>query len=361
MKRGLVVLDPLDVTREEYALRVGALQDRLRASGCGLGLVYGDVHRSGDITYLTNLCLYWNEGILAVPAEGAPAFLAKLSPRVHPWMRSTSTVGDLRSGEDLADLVEAVAAEHPEGAVGLVEEMWWPTLLVEKVRRRLGHRHLRALGPVVRNLRRRPSEAERRLLQHSARLAATAVAVAARTPGGRSERVAAAERELRSAGVRDVLLWCDPGPRRGWSIEVLVDWRGYWAHAARTVLEDLVRPEAGERFTEAYRKATATLGAGVWRSALEAVVRAEFTGLPGAWWSVDVVEHVDLETRGEYRPPQARDEPLPDGAFVSLELRLRGSDGTHWVAADTYEVHAAGVRWLTDRLPPDPVVRVEGG
>ncbi|MCS7172365.1 MAG: hypothetical protein N0A24_02970 [Armatimonadetes bacterium] len=361
MKRGLVVLDPLDVALEEYTRRVGALQDRLRAIGCGLGLIYGDVYRSGDITYLTNLCLYWNEGILAVPPEGMPVFLTKLSPRVHPWMRSISTVGDLRSGQDLAALVEAVAAEHPGGSVGLVEEMWWPAPLVEAVRKRLVDRPVRDLGSVVRGLRRRPSEAERQLLRQSARLAATAVAVAASTPGERSERVAAAEREVRSAGVRDVVLWWDPGPGRGWSIEVLVDWRGYWAHAARTVLEDRARLEAGERFAEAYRRATTTLRAGVQIRQVEAEVRAWLGSRPDERWSVDVVEHVDLETRGEHRLPQVRDEPLAEGTVVSLELRLWGPDGTRWVAADTYEVYRDGVRWLTDRLPPDPVVRVEGG
>ncbi|MDR7415829.1 MAG: hypothetical protein QN193_06880 [Armatimonadota bacterium] len=357
MKRGLVVLDPLEVTPEEYAQRVGAFQNLLRASGCGLGLIYGDVYRSGDLTYLTNLCLYWNEGILAIPAEGEPAFLTRLSPRVHPWIRSTSTVSDLRSDQDLAALVEAVATGHPEGAVGLVEEAWWPAPLLESVRKRLVDRTVRDLGPAVRALRRRPSGAERRLLRQSARLAAIAVAVAASTSGGRSERVAAAEGELRRAGVRDVILWCDPRPGGTWIVEARVDWRGYWAHAARTVLPGQAPSEPEERFVEAYREAAAVLRAGVRQSQVEAEVRSLLGDLPEERWSVEVLEHVDLETWGEHRPLEPWDEPIPEGAVVSLALRLRGPERGWWVAADTYELHATGADRLTDRLPPIPVWR----
>jgi hypothetical protein len=360
MKRGLVVLDPLEVTPEEYAQRVRGLQELLRASGCGLGLIYGDVYRSGDLAYLTNLCLYWNEGILAVPAEGEIAFLTKLSPRVHPWIRSTATVSDLRSGQDLAALVEAVAAEHPGGAVGLVEETWWPAPLLESVRKRLADRPIRDLGGMVRALRRRPSEAERRLLRQSARLAAIAVAVAASASGACSERVAAAERELRRAGVRDAVLWCDPRPGGAWTFEARVDWRGYWAHAARTVLTGRIPPKPEEQFVEAYQEATATLRAGVRQSQVEETVRSHTEGL----WegcSVEVVEHVDLETWGEHRPPETRDEPIHEGAVVSLALRLRGPEGAWWVAADTFEVHATRADRLTDHVPPVPVWRVEVG
>jgi hypothetical protein len=105
VKRGLV-----EPPRADHAGRVRALQERLRAAGAQLGLVYGDVSRSDDIEYLTGLCIYWNEGVVGVPADGEPALLSKLSKRVHPWMRATSTLTDLRSGRDLAALIAGFRA-----------------------------------------------------------------------------------------------------------------------------------------------------------------------------------------------------------------------------------------------------------
>jgi len=98
MKRGLVLFDPAEIPADEWRGRVAAVQRQLAASGTDVALIYGDVSRSDDIAYLTNLCVYWNEGILAVPAHGDPVFLTKLSPRVHPWMRLISTVTEIRSG-----------------------------------------------------------------------------------------------------------------------------------------------------------------------------------------------------------------------------------------------------------------------
>ncbi len=352
MKRGLVVLDPSEVALEEYAARVRRFQQVLQAAGCGLWLVYGDVSRFGDIGYLTNLCLYWNEGVLAVPTEGDPVFLTKLSPRVHLWMRATSTVSDLRSGQDLAALVEAVAAEHSGGEVGLVEEAWWPAPLVEAIRAGIGDRRVRDLGPAIRHLRRHPSEAERALLRHSAELAAAAVEAAAFASGGSAERTAAAERTVRGAGARDARIWCDPIPGGGFTVEAFVEWRGYWAHAARTVLPEGARPGAGALFAQAYREAEKTLRPGTRPGEIQEVVGAFLADQSReVRWSVDLVEHVDLETFGEHRTPELREMPLFPGAVVSLALRVQGPGGFRWVAADTYEVRAGGAGRLTSRLP----------
>ncbi len=352
MKRGLVVLNPSEVAPEEYAARVRRFQQVLRASGCGLGLVYGDVSRFGDIGYLTNLCLYWNEGILAVPVEGEPAFLTKLSPRVHPWMRATSTVSDLRSGADLARLAADVAGASPEGSVGLVEEAWWPAPLVEAIRAEIGDRRVCDLGPAIRQLRRHPSEAERALLRHSAELAAAAVEAAAFASGDSAERVAAAERAVRRAGARDVRVWCDPIPGEGVTVEAFVEWRGYWTHTARTVLPDGARPGTGALFAQAYREAEKALRPGARRSQVQEAVGAFLADRSReVRWSVDLVEHVDLETLGEHRTPEIREMPLFPGAVVSLALRVQGPGGFRWVAADTYEVRAGGAERLTSRLP----------
>ena len=121
MKRGLVTLDA-----SGRADRLRAFQRHLGVDGLAAAAIYGDVHRSGDLTYLTNLCLYWNEGVLVVPADGEPVLLTKLSARVQPWMRETSTLRDVRSGPDLASLLAGLLQGRAPGVLGLVDRAWWP-------------------------------------------------------------------------------------------------------------------------------------------------------------------------------------------------------------------------------------------
>ena len=146
MKRGLVLFDPAEIPADEWRGRVAAVQRELAASGTDVALIYGDVSRSDDIAYLTNLCVYWNEGILAVPAQGDPVFLTKLSPRVHPWMRLISTVTEIRSGRSFAELVATFLGPGGGGTVGLVEAELWPAAVAAEIRQALGDREVRPLG-----------------------------------------------------------------------------------------------------------------------------------------------------------------------------------------------------------------------
>ena len=185
MKRGLVLFDPAEIPADEWRGRVAAVQRELAASGTDVALIYGDVSRSDDIAYLTNLCVYWNEGILAVPAHGDPVFLTKLSPRVHPWMRLISTVTEIRSGRSFAELVATFLGPGDGGTVGLVEAELWPAAVAAEIRQALADREVRPLGGLVRALRQVPSPAEVALLS---RAAASLADTAAGASGPRPHR-----------------------------------------------------------------------------------------------------------------------------------------------------------------------------
>ena len=201
MKRGLVLFDPAEIPVDEWRGRVAAVQRELAASGTDVALIYGDVSRSDDIAYLTNLCVYWNEGILAVPAHGAPVFLTKLSPRVHPWMRLISTVTEIRSGRSFAELVAAFLSPGDGGTVGLIEADLWPAAVAAQIRQALAGWEVRPLDGLVRAQRQTPSPAEVALLgRAAASLADTAADAAAgrahRRRAGRGRRAPTARRRL---------------------------------------------------------------------------------------------------------------------------------------------------------------------
>jgi hypothetical protein len=339
VKRGLVMLDPAEIPPGDLERRVGALQAELKAQGLAAAIVYADVYHSGDLGYLSNICLYWNEALLAVPAEGSPALLTKLSPRVANWWRATSQLTDFRSGRVLATLVEDFLAGLGPGGIGLVELDWWPDSVFSEVTKAAGGRELTDLGSVVRRRRQAPSAAEAELLRRAASVTAESVSVALDGTLSNFERAGKAELAARMGGVEDVNLYCHSSGPDADTVEVVSEFRGYWTGAARV----LVRPAPGAGdpawawpLSAAYQAAAAAIAAGVTPAAgREAAADALAALGPDA--RLDLIQHTDLETDGGYRYRADAAEPLADGAVVTLRAELGLPDGSTAVVADTYQ------------------------
>jgi hypothetical protein len=335
MKRGLVVLDPAEVSGQERAERVLRLQRRLAGEGVTIALDYADVHRSDDLAYLTNLCLYWNEGILAVPVVGEPTFLMKLSPRVHPWMRRSSTLTDLRSGKGFTALVEGLLAGVEPGVLGLVDAALWPVTAIEEVRAAAPGWEIRRLGGLVREQRLVPSAAERALLGEAQAQLDSALTAAAAVPEG--ERVALIERALRGAGFTDVLAEVVRGPDGVTALDVTGQYRFCWVRGARLV-DGSSAPWAGE-LGRALAAAVAAVAPGVAPGVPAAAGEQVLTGLPAdAVASATVVHQADLSTGGDYADPA---EPIPDGAVVVVGVEVLFPDGGRVAVTETVSVEAS--------------------
>ncbi|HJP77696.1 MAG TPA: aminopeptidase P family N-terminal domain-containing protein [Pseudonocardiaceae bacterium] len=329
MKRGLVLLDPAEVPESEWGRRIGALQDELVEEGIDVAFVYGDVFRSDDIAYLTNLCIYWNEGVLAVPAKGEPAFLTKLSPRVYPWMRRVSTVEDIRSGRDFGDLIATYLADHPDASVGLVDAALWP----ESVLARLPDRPLRELGSLVRDLRLAPAAPETRLLRDAGAL----LAQAAKAPGSDVlAQVSTVERTLRWGGFLDVLTQPSATTDGVHSLRITGQYRTCWVQAARLSGE---APWTGQ-LTAALDAAIAAIKPGVTGADLRAAVSLPEGG------ELNWVQQADLSTNGEYATADPA-APLAEGAVLAIAADVLFDDGGYAVVADTVLVTATGQETLT--------------
>ncbi|GAA5115404.1 aminopeptidase P family N-terminal domain-containing protein [Pseudonocardia adelaidensis] len=336
MKRGLVVLDPAEVSEAERTGRVLRLQRRLAAEGVTIALDYADVHRSDDLAYLTNLCLYWNEGILAVPVVGEPTFLMKLSPRVHPWMRRSSTLTDLRSGKGFTALVEGLLGGLEPGVLGLVDAALCPATAVEEVRAAAPGWEIRPLGGLVREQRLVPSAAERALLRDAqAHLEAGLDAVSA-TGGSDGERIALVEQALRGAGFTDVFAEVVHGPDGVAAVDVTGQYRFCWVRAARLVGPN---PPWARELDRALAAAVAAVAPGVAASAPVTAAEEVLAGLPaGAVASATVVHQADLSTGGDYADPA---EPVPAGAVVVVGVEVLFPDGGRVAVTETVPVEAS--------------------
>ncbi len=349
MKRGLVVLDPQEIPAEELAGRVSKLQQKLQQQGIAAALIYGDVYRSGDITYLSNNCIYWNEGVLMVPAKGEPALLTKLSSRVHTWMKAISNLKDLRSNPDIAGMVSKFLEGTAPGIVGLAEMDWWPAGVVDDLRAKLAGWQLRDLGQIVQLEREQPSNSELTLLQGSAAISAKALAAGLDRALSNPERAGKAEFVARMAGVEDVVVLCHPAGPEADTTEVLAEFRGYWTIAARVIFKKAA-PAWAPMIKSAYQAAVEQLKAGVTASQLRDAAARQLTGnnLP---WRIDVIHHTDLETRGDYCLPGEETNSIQAGAVVGLRMEVTFADGTQAVIADTFAIADNTATCLTYELP----------
>jgi Xaa-Pro aminopeptidase len=358
MKRGLVKLDPAETPDSERLERIAVLQRSMFAEGIDVALIYGDVSRSDDIGYLTNLCIYWNEGILAVPAAGDPVFLTKLSPRVFGWMRLVSTVSDIRSGRKFGDLVsklltgdDKLPGSSDNSVIGLVGADLWPASVADEIRQALPGRHVREVGDLAREARLAPSGPELTLLRRGGTLLGRALGPAAADGLTRNARIAAAERGLRGEGFLDVFARAEEAPDGFLSLQVTGQFRHLWLHASRLVGGP--GPDWPAALNRALAAAVAAVRPGVTAAELTEAARPD-TALPaGTTVRVRWTHQADMATGGEYVRYPA-DLPLPLGAAVVITVDAEFTDGRHAAVADTVAVTDNGTESLTESVPDEP-------
>lgn len=340
MKRGLVVLDPAEVPTAEWDDRLAAVRADLAAEGADVGLVYGDTYSSDDIAYLTNLCIYWNEGMMAVRPDGPPVLLTKLSPRVFPWMRLTSRAEDIRSGRRFGALVAGLLEESEPGTVGLVGAARWPAAVVEEVTAALPGWTVCPLGPLIRDRRAVPSRAEEALLRTACTALGTAAAAAARPGLTAAGRVSELERRLRGAGFLDVRAAVTAAPDGTESVLVTGQYRTVWAHVAR-----LPAGPSRPAVTAVLDAAVGAATAGATASGLAAAAQPAAAGLPaGAHVDVRWIDQADLATSGEFARGEAR---LRAGAVGAVAVEVLLADGGFLTAAETVRIGENGAERLT--------------
>lgn len=328
MKRGLVKLDINETPQSAYENRLDQLRAQLKDQGCTIGLVYADISRGGDLSYLTNFCLYWNEAVLAVPVDGPPALIMKLSKRVNPWIKRTTILDDIRSGPNAAKNIAEFINEQNGGAnavVGIVGDEWWPDALLTQLRDAAPGAELRPLGDLVKVARRVPDLEELALLEEAGKILTDVIEKAAQKAED-GARLSLMVGDGRRAGYADLEVHCRTADTGDRLIDAWGQYRYVWVEAARTE-----GGAAGETLQRARDVLFSALKPGVSESSLqEAVAKA----LPGKTdLTVSCWSHVDIETRGAYRPAEDTHRAFAEGEVVSPRLTLKTPDGVFTSAA----------------------------
>jgi Xaa-Pro aminopeptidase len=325
-----------------YASRLDGLRTAAAQSGASAVLVYADVSRANGIDYLTGFCLYWNEAVLAVPLDGPPALITKLSKRVQPWIKRSSILEDIRSGPNLAGNTAAFLEERlgtGRSRVAVCDMSWWPNGLLASLGAALPTSELADLPAGVRSLRMLPDAQELGVLRQAGSLLQSAVDDAQRRGTNMAERSELAVRNARRAGFLDVEI---DGKSLGDGTEYL-DALGQYRYA----WVRLCRPRGGlegTRAAEWLKEAIAAIRPGVSERDLEAAVRSRIGRRYR--YSVTCLPHAEIESRGAFRLPQEHLRPFQAGEVVSPSLTL-AADGSFVRSAETLIEGRNGAEPLT--------------
>ena len=122
LKHGGLFWDQDLLPPENYTARYERIQETMRASGDDAWLVFGDVARYGNLTYLTNFLPRVRSAMAYLPREGAPVLYASIGLRDIPAAKTLTWVDEIRVfGRVPASVIKLIGDEGlAKGRIGRI-------------------------------------------------------------------------------------------------------------------------------------------------------------------------------------------------------------------------------------------------
>ena len=286
------------VPRDEFQIRLRALNDMMDRKGLAAMLVYGDAREHSDLAYLTNFIPRHRWALALLPRQGEPRLLVSMSSRDMPAQRLMTWIPEVMSAWNWETAFDPWLANiNPDGGadIGMVRFDLMRPALFQSIEKSLGNRfRLTEADAEVRARSTRPRELS--LTRDACAVARSGAAffLQAWHDGGGAETAAlAGERRARALAAQDVrtLVSFDDGrtlaPFRGAFAPkstakrllgyIAVKHRGYWAESFVAAAE---RPGALQERVETALNAALRLAApGISGPALFAAGTEPLSGL----------------------------------------------------------------------------------
>jgi creatinase/prolidase-like protein len=126
MKRGLISWDKSEIPPAVFEQRVDRVRRVLADRDLSALLVYSELWRSNQARFFSNYMPYFNRALLVIPRDMPATLLCGLSPRVYGWIRSVTTIEDVRSAGNFAKPLFEIAAERKWARIGGLELEQFP-------------------------------------------------------------------------------------------------------------------------------------------------------------------------------------------------------------------------------------------
>ena len=120
MKRGLITWDPSEIPPAAFNGRLDGVRRALKERDLPALVIYSDMWRSNQARFFSNFMPYFNRALLIISRDTPPTLLCGLSPRVYGWIRSVTTIQDVRPGGTLRNHCSTL----PASVTGPGSEHW---------------------------------------------------------------------------------------------------------------------------------------------------------------------------------------------------------------------------------------------
>jgi hypothetical protein len=243
MKRGLITWNKSEIPPEVFERRVNRVRGVLAERDLPALVVFSDLWRSNQARFFANYMPYFNRALLIIPRDMPPTLLCGLSPRVYGWIRSVTTIEDVRPAGNFAKPLFDIAAERGWASIGFLDLEQFPYDLHKAL-----HGGSLGLVNVDSSAMFSPAdddtEIEMRLM--AARHASAILEEEIQHGIGLvdHEFVGRLERRFRRAGAEDLVILLTngntvPAPASGvkleenFSVSIAVEFRGHWVRLSR--------------------------------------------------------------------------------------------------------------------------------
>src|SRR5437870_10522392 len=121
MKRGLITWDSSEIPPAVFNGRRDGVRRALKERVLPALVIYSDMWRSNQARFFSNFMPYFNRALLLLSRDTPPTLLCGLSPRVYGWIRSVTTIEDVRPAGNFAKPLFEIAAERKWARFGILD------------------------------------------------------------------------------------------------------------------------------------------------------------------------------------------------------------------------------------------------
>jgi len=241
LKRGLITWDKNEIAPQAFEERLKRIRTILSERSLPAIVVYSELWRSNQARFLSNYMPYFNRAFLIVPADSPVILLCGLSPRVYGWIRSVTTIEDVRPAGNFARTLSQLAAERGWSQLGFLDFGRFPwdlhkALLAEPFKAvSISSTDAVFCDDTELALRRKAVQMARSILQEEISAGCSLLD---------HELVGLLERQFRRAGAEDLIVLLSngsalPSPptaqklNEHFSVSVALEYRGHWVRVTR--------------------------------------------------------------------------------------------------------------------------------
>jgi Xaa-Pro aminopeptidase len=238
MKRGLITWDKAEIPAAVFERRVDRVRHVLAERDLSALVVYSELWRSNQARFFSNYMPYFNRALLVIPRDLPATLLCGLSPRVYGWIRSVTTIEDVRPAGNFAKALFEIAAERNWKRIGALDFPQFPYDI---------YKALNGGAPGVVNVESPevfvPTEDETEIAMRKKAADMVKRVLDEEMPAGAGKVdhhfVGQLERRFRRAGAEDLIVLLTngatvPAPpcgavlKEGYSVSIALEYRGHW-------------------------------------------------------------------------------------------------------------------------------------